>query len=416
MESTNETLQQLGENAQQASYALGLLTSTQKNEVLMAMAAALLAHQDDILAANAQDLENPQVPAKFVDRLTLTSDRIQAMATGLQQVAALPDPIGNVDHAWRNAAGLMIAKERVPLGVIGMIFEARPNVTVDASALCFKAGNAVILRGGKEALHSNQALVQVLQAALTAADVDAHAIQLIQDTSHATAAKFMQLTDYVDVLIPRGSARLIQAVLSQATVPVIETGAGNCHVYVDQAAQLPMATRIIVNGKVQRPSVCNATEKVLIHQAVAAKFLPTIVQALRDQGVEVRGDEATQAIVPDVVPATPADWGTEYNDLIIAIKVVDSEAAAITHINRYNTQHSEAIVTDNYQAGKLFQQRVNAACVYINASTRFTDGFEFGFGAEIGISTQKLHARGPMGLNELTSYKYVIDGNGQIRD
>ena len=416
MESTNETLQQLGENAQQASYALGLLTSTQKNEVLMAMAAALLAHQDDILAANAQDLENPQVPAKFVDRLTLTSDRIQAMATGLQQVAALPDPIGNVDHAWRNAAGLMIAKERVPLGVIGMIFEARPNVTVDASALCFKAGNAVILRGGKEALHSNQALVQVLQTALTAADVDAHAIQLIQDTSHATAAKFMQLTDYVDVLIPRGSARLIQAVLSQATVPVIETGAGNCHVYVDQAAQLPMATRIIVNGKVQRPSVCNATEKVLIHQAVAAKFLPTIVQALRDQGVEVRGDEATQAIVPDVVPATPADWGTEYNDLIIAIKVVDSEAAAITHINRYNTQHSEAIVTDNYQAGKLFQQRVNAACVYINASTRFTDGFEFGFGAEIGISTQKLHARGPMGLNELTSYKYVIDGNGQIRD
>jgi len=416
MESTNETLQQLGENAQQASYVLGLLTSTQKNEVLMAMAAALLAHQDDILAANAQDLENPQVPAKFVDRLTLTSDRIQAMATGLQQVAALPDPIGNVDHAWRNAAGLMIAKERVPLGVIGMIFEARPNVTVDASALCFKAGNAVILRGGKEALHSNQALVQVLQAALTAADVDAHAIQLIQDTSHATAAKFMQLTDYVDVLIPRGSARLIQAVLSQATVPVIETGAGNCHVYVDQAAQLPMATRIIVNGKVQRPSVCNATEKVLIHQAVAAKFLPTIVQALRDQGVEVRGDEATQAIVPDVVPATPADWGTEYNDLIIAIKVVDSEAAAITHINRYNTQHSEAIVTDNYQAGKLFQQRVNAACVYINASTRFTDGFEFGFGAEIGISTQKLHARGPMGLNELTSYKYVIDGNGQIRD
>ncbi|MFD1420146.1 glutamate-5-semialdehyde dehydrogenase [Lactiplantibacillus songbeiensis] len=416
MEATNETLQQLGEQAQQASYALGLLTSTQKNNVLTAMADALLAHQDEILAANAQDLENPQVPAKFVDRLTLTADRIQAMATGLQQVAALPDPIGNVDHAWRNAAGLLIAKERVPLGVIGMIFEARPNVTVDASALCFKAGNAVILRGGKEALHSNQALVKVLQATLTASDVDAHAIQLIQDTSHATAAKFMQLTDYVDVLIPRGSARLIQAVLSQATVPVIETGAGNCHVYVDQAAQLPMATRIIVNGKVQRPSVCNATEKVLIHQAVAAKFLPTIVQALRDQGVEVRGDEATQAIVPDVVPATPADWGTEYNDLIIAIKVVDSEATAITHINRYNTQHSEAIVTDNYQAGKLFQQRVNAACVYINASTRFTDGFEFGFGAEIGISTQKLHARGPMGLNELTSYKYVIDGNGQIRN
>jgi len=413
---TDKTLQQLGEQAQQASYALGLLTTKQKNTVLMAMAQALIDQKATILAANAQDLANPQVQAKFIDRLTLTAERLDEMATGLRQVANLPDPIGNVDRAWRNEAGLLIAKERVPLGVIGMIFEARPNVTVDASALCFKTGNAVILRGGKEALHSNQALVAVLRSALKAAQVDVNAIQLIQDTSHATAAKFMQLTDYIDVLIPRGSARLIQAVLSQATVPVIETGAGNCHVYVDQAAELPMATKIIVNGKVQRPSVCNATEKVLIHQAVAQDFLPTIVAALQAQGVEVRGDAATQAIVPSVVPATAADWGTEYNDLIIAIKVVDSEAAAITHINRYNTQHSEAIVTDNYQAGKLFQQRVNAACVYINASTRFTDGFEFGFGAEIGISTQKLHARGPMSLNELTSYKYVIDGNGQVRE
>lgn len=415
MEMATADLEQLGQQAQQASYALGLLTTTQKNDVLAAMAAALTAQQATILAANAKDLENPQVPAKFVDRLTLTADRIAAMATGLKQVAALPDPIGNVDRAWKNTAGLMIAKQRVPLGVIGMIFEARPNVTVDASALCFKTGNAVILRGGKEALHSNQALVNVLRGALQAAGVDENAIQLIQDTSHATAEKFMQLTDYVDVLIPRGSARLIQTVLAKATVPVIETGAGNCHVYVDEAAQLKMATDIVVNGKVQRPSVCNATEKLLIHAAVAADYLPTIVQALRDQGVEVRGDARTRAIVPDVIAATDADWGTEYNDLIIAVKVVDSEAEAIQHINRYNTQHSEAIVTDNYQAGKLFQQRVNAACVYINASTRFTDGFEFGFGAEIGISTQKLHARGPMGLAELTSYKYVIDGNGQIR-
>ncbi|WP_318767499.1 glutamate-5-semialdehyde dehydrogenase [Lactiplantibacillus carotarum] len=415
MEMATADLEQLGQQAQTASYALGLLTTTQKNDVLNAMAQALTAHQDEILAANARDLENPQVPAKFIDRLKLTPARINDMATGLTQVAALPDPIGNVDRAWRNEAGLVIAKERVPLGVIGMIFEARPNVTVDASALCFKTGNAVILRGGKEALHSNQALVNVLRTTLAAQGIDENAIQLIQDTSHATAEKFMQLTAYVDVLIPRGSARLIQTVLAKATVPVIETGAGNCHVYVDQDAQLKMATDIIINGKVQRPSVCNATEKVLIHQAVAADYLPTIVQALRDNGVEVRGDDATRAIVPDVVPATEADWGTEYNDLIIAIKVVDSEAAAITHINHYNTQHSEAIVTDNYRAGKLFQQRINAACVYINASTRFTDGFEFGFGAEIGISTQKLHARGPMGLAELTSYKYVIDGDGQVR-
>ncbi|MCE6029675.1 glutamate-5-semialdehyde dehydrogenase [Lactiplantibacillus pentosus] len=410
-----EDLAQLGQLAQQASYSLGLLSTMQKNQVLLAMATALTTQQDEILAANAKDLENPQVPEKFVDRLRLTADRIEAMATGLKQVVALPDPIGNVDRAWRNEAGLMIAKERVPLGVIGMIFEARPNVTVDASALCFKTGNAVILRGGKEAIHSNQALVQVLRGALRANDVDENAIQLITDTSHATAEKFMQLTDYVDVLIPRGSARLIQTVLAKATVPVIETGAGNCHVYVDKDAQLQMATDIVINGKVQRPSVCNATEKLLIHQDVAAAYLPSMIQALRDQGVEVRGDQATQAIVPDVVPATDADWGTEYNDLIIAVKVVDSEAAAIAHINRYNTQHSEAVVTDNYQAGKIFQQRVNAACVYINASTRFTDGFEFGFGAEIGISTQKLHARGPMGLAELTSYKYVIDGNGQVR-
>lgn len=408
-------LEQLGERAQSASYTLGLLATTQKNQVLAAMATALIAHQDEILAANAQDLENPQVPTKFIDRLRLTPERIQDMVTGLTQVATLADPIGNVDRAWRNEAGLMIAKERVPLGVIGMIFEARPNVTVDASALCFKTGNAVILRGGKEAIHSNQALVKVLRSTLRAHEIDENAIQLITDTTHATAEKFMQLTDYVDVLIPRGSARLIQTVLAKATVPVIETGAGNCHVYVDKDAQLKMATDIVINGKVQRPSVCNATEKLLIHQDIAADYLPSMIQALRDQGVEVRGDAATQAIVADVVPTTDEDWGTEYNDLIIAVKVVPSEAAAIAHINRYNTQHSEAIVTDNYRAGKVFQQRVNAACVYINASTRFTDGFEFGFGAEIGISTQKLHARGPMGLAELTSYKYIIDGDGQIR-
>lgn len=411
----NEQLTTMGKAAQTASRQLGGLLTTQKNETLLAIAASLENNVATLLAANEKDLKQSAVPARFVDRLTLTEERIQAMAAGVRAVAKLPDPIGNVDYAWRNEAGLLIAKQRVPLGVIGIIYEARPNVTVDAAALCFKTGNAVILRGGKESLNSNLALANLMREVLATQRLDPNAIQLITETSHEVANEFMQLTDYLDVLIPRGSANLIQAVVKNATVPVIETGAGNCHIYVDQAADLSMATKIIINSKVQRPSVCNSNEKVLVHEKLAEKYLPTLIKELRKHHVEVRGDEATQAIVPDVVHATPEDWSTEYNDLIIAIKVVKSEDEAIDHINHYSTKHSEVIVTDSYSAGQTFQQAIDAACVYLNASSRFTDGFEFGFGAEIGISTQKLHARGPMGLPALTSYKYVINGNGQNR-
>ncbi|WP_395319664.1 glutamate-5-semialdehyde dehydrogenase [Fructilactobacillus frigidiflavus] len=411
----NEKLTTMGKAAQTASRQLGGLLTTQKNETLLAIAASLEKNVATLLAANEKDLKQSAVPARFVDRLTLTEERIQAMAAGVRAVAKLPDPIGNVDYAWRNEAGLLISKQRVPLGVIGIIYEARPNVTVDAAALCFKAGNAVILRGGKESLNSNLALANLMREVLTTQGLDPNAIQLITETSHEVANEFMQLTDYLDVLIPRGSANLIQAVVKNATVPVIETGAGNCHIYVDRAADLSMATEIIINSKVQRPSVCNSNEKVLVHENIAKTYLPTLIKELRKHHVEVRGDEATKAIVPDVVPATPEDWSTEYNDLIIAIKVVKSEDEAINHINQYSTKHSEVIVTDSYSAGQTFQQAIDAACVYLNASSRFTDGFEFGFGAEIGISTQKLHARGPMGLPALTSYKYVINGNGQTR-
>lgn len=406
----------MGQAAQTAETQLAQLSTTQRNAGLTAMAQALVDHQDVILAANQADLTSAtDLKESFVDRLTLTADRIEAMAEGMRQVAQLPDPIGSVDKMWKNEAGLMIGKQRVPLGVIGIIFEARPNVTADAAALCFKSGNAVMLRGGKEAIQTNIALSDVLRQALTDNGVDANAIQLVHDTSHETASEMMALTGYLDVLIPRGGRGLIQRVVQQAKVPVIETGAGNCHIYVDEFAELQMAIDITVNAKVQRPSVCNAAEKLVIHSAVAADYLPAIAAALRDQGVQLRGDDRACAIVPDMVAATDADWDEEYNDLIMAVKVVDSEAEAIARINAHNTKHSEAIITDNYQNGQRFLQQIDAACVYINASTRFTDGFEFGFGAEIGISTQKLHARGPMGLNELTSTKYIIYGDGQVR-
>lgn len=406
----------MGQAAQTAETQLAQLSTTQRNAGLTAMAQALVDHQDVILAANQADLTSAtDLKESFVDRLTLTADRIEAMAEGMRQVTQLPDPIGSVDKMWKNEAGLMIGKQRVPLGVIGIIFEARPNVTADAAALCFKSGNAVMLRGGKEAIQTNIAVSDVLRQALTDNGVDANAIQLVHDTSHETASEMMALTGYLDVLIPRGGRGLIQRVVQQAKVPVIETGAGNCHIYVDEFAELQMAIDITVNAKVQRPSVCNAAEKLVIHSAVAADYLPAIAAALRDQGVQLRGDERACAIVPDMVAATDADWDEEYNDLIMAVKVVDSEAEAIAHINAHNTKHSEAIITDNYQNGQRFLQQIDAACVYINASTRFTDGFEFGFGAEIGISTQKLHARGPMGLNELTSTKYIIYGDGQVR-
>lgn len=412
----NEELIQIGQNAKAAAYKLNLLDTVTKNQILNQFAESLVANTDDILAANQKDVKDANdMPAKFTDRLKLTEQRIKDMATGLQQVAALADPIGNIDRGWTNDAGLLIEKRRVPLGVVAMIFEARPNVTVDASALTFKSGNAVILRGGKEALNSNLALANVLRGVLKRNGLDENAIQILHDTSHATANDLMHLNQYVDVLIPRGGAGLINAVVKNSTVPVIETGAGNCHIYVDKDAEEQMAIDIIVNAKVQRPSVCNAAEKLLIHQDIAAQMLPAIAQALSDHGVELRGDDRSRAIVPSIRPATDEDWSTEYNDLIMAIKVVDDEQAAIDHINTYSTGHSEVIISDNYQSGQAFLTKIDSACVYVNASTRFTDGFEFGFGAEIGISTQKLHARGPMGLTELTTTKYVIRGNGQVR-
>lgn len=412
----NETLAEIGKKAKAASSKLNLLDTVTKNKILNAFAEALTENVETILSANQKDLENAtDMPAKFTDRLKLTEQRINDMAEGLRQVAALADPIGNIDKGWQNDTGLDIEKKRVPLGVIAMIFEARPNVTVDASALTFKSGNAVILRGGKEALNSNLALAEVLRKVLKENNLDENAIQILHDTSHETANDLMHLNKYVDVLIPRGGAGLINAVVKNSTVPVIETGAGNCHIYVDKDAELQMAIDIVVNAKVQRPSVCNAAEKLLIHKDVAEKMLPAIAQALEDHGVELRGDDASQKIVSSIIPATEEDWSTEYNDLIMAVKVVNDEEQAINHINEYSTGHSEVIISDNYQSGQEFLNRIDSACVYVNASTRFTDGFEFGFGAEIGISTQKLHARGPMGLNELTTTKYVIRGNGQTR-
>ena len=412
----NEALIKIGQRAQTAADQVALLDTTTKNQALVAMADALEAHQKDIVNANKADLANAvDMPKKFTDRLMVDQQRITDMANGLRAIANLADPTARIDRGWINADGLQILQRRVPLGVIGIIFEARPNVTVDATGLTFKSGNAVILRGGKEAIRTNTTLADVLRSALEEQGLPADAVQLIRDTSHELAQEMMNLTDYIDVLIPRGGQGLIQRVVKTATVPVIETGAGNCHVYIDKDADLKMATDITVNAKVQRPSVCNAAEKLLIHQDVAAKYLPTIAQALIDHGVQLRGDDRARAIVPQIQAATTEDWDTEYNDLIMAVKVVDSLDDTIHHINHHSTHHSEVIITDNIERGRAFQQRINSACVYVNASTRFTDGGVFGFGAEIGISTQKLHARGPMGLDQLTTIKYEITGNGQVR-
>ncbi|MBC2369459.1 glutamate-5-semialdehyde dehydrogenase [Listeria booriae] len=412
-------LVEMGKRAKVAALALSQAKTKQKNEALLALAERLVANTAVILAANEKDLAaaaDNGVKDAMLDRLRLTAERVVDMAEGVKQVAALADPIGEVTHMWKNEADLTIGKQRVPLGVIGIIYESRPNVTVDAAVLCFKTGNATILRGGSEAFHSNIALVKIIRESLAASNFPADAVQILEDTSRETAQALMKLNAYLDVLIPRGSARLIQAVLENATVPVIETGTGNCHVYIDKEAQQEMATKIIVNAKASRPSVCNAAETLLIHEAVASAFLPSIIAKLREENVEIRGDEQVAAVVPDVIAATESDWETEFADYILAIKVVPSDDAAIAHINQYGTKHSEAIVTDNYFTSQKFLQQVDAAAVYVNASTRFTDGFEFGFGAEIGISTQKLHARGPMGLNELTSTKYIIYGEGQIRE
>lgn len=408
----------LGQQAQASARKLALLDTKEKNRLLGAMAQALVTATPEILAANEKDLAQAAangISETMQDRLRLTKERIAEMAAGIKEVVDLPDPIGEVEKMWKNEDGLLIGRQKVPLGVIGIIYESRPNVTTDAASLCFKTGNAVILRGGKEAFASNQVLVEILQQALIKEGFTPHVIQFVTDTSHEVATEMMRLTEYLDVLIPRGGAGLIKRVKETATVPVIETGTGNNHVYIDKDAQLDMAAAIVDNAKTQRPSVCNAMETLLIHEAVAAEFLPVIAKKLAQHQVELHGDERACQYVPEALPATEADWSTEYLDYILAIKVVDSLEEAIAHINHYNTKHSEAIVTDNYFASQKFLQEVDAAAVYVNASTRFTDGFVFGFGAEIGISTQKLHARGPMGLEELTSTKYIIYGEGQIR-
>lgn len=409
---------EMGKRAVSAKYQLQQLKREEKDRALEHAAQALTAHAEEILEANEKDMQKGKdngMHQGLLDRLKLDRRRIEAMAEGLRQVAALPDPIGECLESFDRPNGLHIEKCRVPLGVIGIIYESRPNVTADAFALCFKAGNAVILKGGSDALTSNIAITEVLRQAMEDCGISGDAIQLITDTDRSVTAAFMRLKEYVDVLIPRGGAGLIRAVVENSTIPVIETGTGNCHIYVDQDADLDMAIPIIVNAKTQRIGVCNACESLVIHEAVREALLPRLREALSEKKVEIRGDERVCATISDAVPAVEEDYGKEYLDYILSMKVVDSLEEAVCHINRYSTHHSESIITTNVEAAKYFQDRVDAACVYVNASTRFTDGFEFGFGAEIGISTQKLHARGPMGLKELTSYKYQITGNGQIR-
>lgn len=416
----NKELLTKGKQAKAAAYELGNASTLLKNKGLLEMAKLLLKKQTEILVANERDLQVAKekgISQAMLDRLTLNAERLQDMAEGLRQVAGLPDPIGEVLSMWKTENELQIGQKRVPLGVIGMIYEARPNVTCDAAGLCLKTGNAVILRGGSEAIHSNMAIVAILREALKNVGLPVDSVQMIENTSRELALEMMRCNTYIDVLIPRGGAGLIQSVVHHATVPVIETGIGNCHVYVDSDCDLQMAKNIVVNAKTSRPAVCNAAEKLLIHEQVAAEFLPKVVDALEEKNVEIRADEKVRALLPNknLVPATKEDWYQEYLDYIIGVKVVANIDAAIAHINQYGSKHSEVIVTNRYDHAQKFLQCVDAAAVYVNASSRFTDGGEFGFGAEIGISTQKLHARGPMGLKELTTIKYIIYGNGQIR-
>ena len=414
----NEMLLQLGKNAKEAETTLRTISTNQKNRVLAAVADHLVESSEKLLEANAVDVSNGKknnMPEGLIDRLLLTSDRIEGMAEGLRQLVALEDPIGEITGMKKRPNGLLIGQKRVPLGVIGIIYEARPNVTADAFGLCFKTGNVVILKGGSDAIHSNEAIVECIRETLVSEGVTPDAIQLIQDTSRETAAEFMKMNEYVDVLIPRGGRGLIKAVVNQSTIPVIETGTGNCHIYVDKTADLQMAADIIMNAKTQRVGVCNACESLLVHESVKDALLPVLAERLKTKNVEMRADQEAMDLMPGAVPATEEDWGTEYLDYILSIKVVYSVDEAIAHINRYNTGHSEAIITNDYTNAQKFLDEVDAAAVYVNASTRFTDGFEFGYGAEIGISTQKLHARGPMGLLALTTTKYIIYGNGQVR-
>lgn len=411
-------LQLMGKNAVRAKALLQKLNTEEKNAGLLAAADALISRTQEILTANAKDMENAVkngMNSGLQDRLRLTPERIAGMAEGLREVAALPDCIGEVMEETERPNGLKIKKVRVPMGVIGIIYEARPNVTADAFGLCFKTGNAVILKGGSDALYSNIAIVKVLREALESCGLPADAVGLIADTDRAVTVEFMKLKEYVDLLIPRGSAGLIRSVVENSTISVIETGTGNCHVYIDREADLDMAANIVYNAKTQRIGVCNACESLVVHSAVGEEFLPKLAAILAPKNVELRGDERIREVLTDCVPATEEDYGTEYLDYILSLKTVDSVEEAIEHINRYSTKHSECIVTENRQTAEKFLNEIDAACVYWNASTRFTDGFEFGFGAEIGISTQKLHARGPMGLKELTSYKYTIYGDGQTR-
>lgn len=415
---TYELVKAKAQAAKQAAAKLAVTSTAVKNAALLAMAAALEAQQSEILAANERDMTAAAakgMKSSMLDRLKLTAERISGMADGLRQVAGLADPVGNVIDGKTLPNGLHITKIRVPLGVIGIIYEARPNVTADAAGLCLKSGNAVILKGGSEAMESNKTVAAILAQAAEGAGIPAGSIQFIDTSDRQAVQDLIHMNGLVDVVIPRGGAGLIQAVVRNASVPVIETGAGVCHTYVDKDADVEMAMKIAFNAKVQRPSVCNAMETLLVHKDIADKFLPMMLIMYNSSAVEIRGDKAVQEYSGQVHPATEEDWSTEYGDLRLSVKIVDSIEEAMAHIAKYGTGHSECIVTDNYQAAQLFQYTVDAAAVYVNASTRFTDGNEFGFGAEIGISTQKLHARGPMALPELTSTKYLINGNGQVR-
>ena len=409
-----------GQKAKKASYFLANLSSEEKDNALKNISKRLVERSEEIIKANSLDLYNAMekgTSKAMLDRLSLDKGRIEAIAQGVLDIVSLKDPVGEVTSMFKRPNGLKIGVQRVPLGVIGIIYEARPNVTVDAAALCLKSGNAVILRGGKEAINSNLKIVEIMNEALKECNFEEGAVSILEDTSRETAKEFMKLNKYLDVLIPRGGAGLIRSVVENATVPVIETGTGNCHIYIDEECDMEMGKDIIVNAKTSRPSVCNAAESLLAHENVAEKFLPLAIKALKEKGVEIRACEKTREILKDsdIKEATEEDYGTEFLDYILSVKVVKDIDEAIDHINKYGTKHSEAIVTTNYFNSEKFLQRVDAAAVYVNASTRFTDGGEFGFGAEIGISTQKLHARGPMGLKHLTTNKYIIYGNGQIR-
>lgn len=406
------------ELAKAATVAMGLLNAQVKSDILLAMAEGILAEKAYILKANTEDMENGQkkgIKASMLDRLLLTEERLEAIAEGLRQVAMLPDPIGEIIGGATRPNGLTITKVRVPLGVVGIIYEARPNVTADAIALCVRSGNCVVLKGGSEAIHSNKAVSDVLIRAGEKVGLPQGAVQFVNIPDRGAVDELIHLDGLIDVVIPRGSAGLIQAVVKNASVPVIETGAGVCHTYVDEAADIHMAVEIAFNAKVNRPSTCNSMETLLVHKAIADKFMPKMLAKYQEAQVTIFGDEATQRFGADVQAATEDDWSTEYNDLRLSVKIVNSMDEALEHIRKFSTGHSEAIVTENYEHARHFQRLVDAAAVYVNASTRFTDGFEFGFGAEIGISTQKLHARGPMALPELTTIKYLINGNGQIR-